>query len=162
MSFQIPNRVPAFNSAQREAEDGYWQAANSSQQAAKHSGFEFTNRIGNFMNPSRELPMYKDKPYYSTRGGTASRRKRRKRFWVTIGIAFVVSLWWLLGRSPDGHIERGIKRMHGTELWKWIQSIDTAGFTTGDEKVDWEERRQRVKDAFVISWEGYKEHAYGE
>lgn len=27
--------------------------------------------------------------------------------------------------------------------------------------VDWDERRERVKDAFILSWDGYEQYAWG-
>ncbi|EZF32531.1 hypothetical protein H109_04442 [Trichophyton interdigitale MR816] len=164
MSFQIPNRVPAFNSAQREIEDGYWRAATTNSQFAKQSGIQLTERIGNFITPSRELPMYKDKPYYKSRGPYSGGRKRKKALWIAICIGFLVGLWWFLGgRSGHTGIVRPIG-MKGGDMWKWMQEFEK-GVVSGKEKgktIDWEERKQRVKDAFLVSWEGYEQDAWGK
>ncbi|KAM5471295.1 mannosyl-oligosaccharide alpha-1,2-mannosidase [Microsporum audouinii] len=164
MAFQVPNRVPVFNSAQREIEDGYWRAATTNSHFAKQSGLQLTERIGNFITPSRELPMYKDKPYYQSRGRHPGGRKRKKALWVAICVGFLVGLWWFLGgRSGHAGIVRPIG-MKGGELWKWIQEFEK-GVVAGKGKsnmINWEERKQRVKDAFLVSWEGYEQDAWGK
>ncbi|KAK2882741.1 hypothetical protein FQN49_000053 [Arthroderma sp. PD_2] len=166
MAFQVPNRVPAFTSAQREIEDGYWRAATTNSLFAKQSGIQLSEKIGNFITPSKELPMYKDKPYFQSRGRNPGQRKRKKVLWVTICVGFLVSLWWFMG-GREGHA--GIARpigMKGGEMWKWIQDFEKGvaggkGKQKGD-AIDWEERRQRVKDAFLVSWEAYEQDAWGK
>ncbi|KAF3481663.1 endoplasmic reticulum mannosyl-oligosaccharide 1,2-alpha-mannosidase [Arthroderma uncinatum] len=162
MAFQVPNRVPAFNSAQREIEDGYWRAATTNSLFAKQSGIQLSEKIGNFITPSRELPMYKDKPYFQSRGRNPVGRKRKKALWITICVVFLVSLWWFLG-GRGGHA--GIVRpigMKGGEMWKWVQGFEKGVVGGKGNAVDWEERRQRVKDAFLVSWGGYEQDAWGK
>lgn len=54
----------------------------------------------------------------------------------------------------------------GEELWRWMQSLgeeDDAGGGWGSaKKVDWGARRERVRDAFIVSWDGYERDAWGE
>lgn len=54
--------------------------------------------------------------------------------------------------------------MKGGDMWKWMQEFEK-GVVSGKEKgktIDWEERKQRVKDAFLVSWEGYEQDAWGK
>ena len=76
MSFQIPQNLPSFTSAQRQTEDRAWNTA---------------------FGRGGDLPMYKDKPYYSGRDGGYSRRSRlrRKRVIFLFGVLVIFALWWL-------------------------------------------------------------------
>ena len=47
----------------------------------------------------------------------------------------------------------------GVELWKWAQTLED-GKTSGDSS-DWTARREKVRDAFIVSWEGYEKNAWG-
>jgi mannosyl-oligosaccharide alpha-1,2-mannosidase len=167
MSFQLPSRIPAFDSAQREIEDGYWRATNphnrGSSSYANSNGLDITTKIGNFINPSRDLPMYKDKPYFNPR--RPSRGRRSRALWLVICLVFGFILWvFWSGKSPDGVRHPIIKSMHGGEMWSWVKSFDRTGKGQGAGKdaVNWDERRERVKDAFLVSWEGYEKDAWGE
>ncbi|KAL1958778.1 hypothetical protein VTO42DRAFT_3897 [Malbranchea cinnamomea] len=162
MSFQLPSRIPDFDSAQREAEDGYWRAAHSHRKAYGQSYGGSQGFFSSLVNPSRDLPMYKDKPYFNPR---STRRKRRKGLWLTGCVVFVVSLWWLLSGGGTEKIRQhglGGVRMHGGDLWKWVESFDKErGKGSGEKAVNWEERRERVRDAFVVSWDAYEQDAWG-
>ncbi|KAL8843578.1 MAG: hypothetical protein Q9170_000082 [Blastenia crenularia] len=99
----------------------------------------------------RELPMYKDKPYnYS-----ASRRKPLYRKWrFTLGLLFLLGglLYWLGMFSST----KGPAKVKGKSksTWSWLNK-PAAG------KVDWDERREKVKEAFMLSWDGYEKYAWG-
>ncbi|EAS31846.3 mannosyl-oligosaccharide 1,2-alpha-mannosidase [Coccidioides immitis RS] len=172
MSFQLPSRVPSFKSPQREIEDDYWRAATSARKTSHNAGggFEIADRIGQFMNPNRELPMYKDKPYSAARRGPgglpghARSRRRKQVVWLGVLVAFAVTVWWLWsGGRAEKIISRGkeMKGMHGGELWKWVQGFEKGEARRKGKTVDWAERRERVKDAFMVSWDGYERYAWG-
>lgn len=170
MSFQLPSRVPAFDSAQREIEDGYWKASQRGYTSggggagSNAHGFDFTEKISSFVNPSRDLPMYKDKPYFNPR--KPARGRRRWGVWILIFTIFALCIWWFWGeRGPDGvGLRPRIKPMHGGELWNWVKSFDKEGKKQNSNKnvVNWEERRERVRDAFLVSWEAYEKDAWGK
>jgi len=155
MSFALPNNVPSFTSSQREYEDGYWRSA---RRVGGHNGNGltgngFADKIGGFLD-RRELPMYKDKPY----SYTASRRQRqfykRKRV-LAGGVLFVTALLYWLGLfSSPKNIPEDLKR-GGQNAWSWLKKPESAA-------VDWNARRERVKEAFKLSWDGYEQHAWGE
>ncbi|KAF2441158.1 glycoside hydrolase family 47 protein [Karstenula rhodostoma CBS 690.94] len=110
----------------------------------------FEDHVWNkFSGNEKELPMYKDKPTYGTRRGGWFSGKRR------IGIIALVvlgALYWI-GWSNRGGSEGGVKDGKKTS---WIP-----GGQTGKKGVDWNTRRESVKDAFLLSWKGYEEHGWG-
>ena len=154
MSFQVPQNVPSFSSAQRPYEDGYWQTASRTPHANGYASKSVGSRLSHFLSEGQQLPMYKDKPHFVTR--------RRRGIWQrkrTYGITFLVALaftWWfgILGapRSLEGVVPRKIK-----DVWSWLPS----GESVSSSKDKWEERRNRVREAFVLSWDGYEKYAWG-
>ena len=176
MSFQLPSRVPAFDSAQREIEDGYWRAATSSRphyntgaafggNSDSSGGLDLSGRFGNFMNPSHDLPMYKDKPYFNPRktGPAAARRRKKRLSWLLICVILLAAVWWLVsgGEGPYGFRSSKIRSMHGGDLWNWVKSFEKEKPGRGG-AINWEERRDRVRDAFIVSWDSYEQDAWGE
>ncbi|KAL8679658.1 MAG: hypothetical protein Q9186_004069 [Xanthomendoza sp. 1 TL-2023] len=99
----------------------------------------------------RELPMYKDKPYnYAT-----SRRKplwQKWRFTLSILLLLVGLLYWIGIFSPTS--TKAQVKDTSKSTWSWLNK--PAG-----PKVDWDERREKVKEAFMLSWDGYHKHAWG-
>lgn len=99
--------------------------------------------VGGLFGRDRDLPLYKDKPYYHHHGAIRQRRKMwlRKRILVLVsGLLF--GLWWFGIFSSSGVTIR-------------IPSRAANG------PVDWDVRREKVKDAFVSSWDAYEKHAWG-
>lgn len=96
--------------------------------------------------------MYKDKPY-----GYAMSGKRRAWFGRKRGLAAVVLcalglLYWL-GLFSPAIKDNGFKKGRTTP-WAWLSK-------PGSVEVDWNDRRERVKDAFKLSWDGYEKFAWG-
>ena len=116
-----------------------------------------SNKVSSFFDNDRTLPMYKDKPYFAPRR-TAPRR-RLKAFLKVLALCTVVFLFYYYksGASPWQGPVSGDK---GVELWKWLQTLQDG--SSSKEVKDWELRREKVRDAFVVSWEGYEKHAWGE
>ncbi|KAL8821635.1 MAG: hypothetical protein Q9191_007271 [Dirinaria sp. TL-2023a] len=100
---------------------------------------------------NRQLPMYKDKPY----SYVSSRRKPPpyKRPQILLGsfLVFFGLLYWLGIFSP---LLRKSRRI--IEPGK----VDLSRLMPGLAAVDWEDRRERVKEAFVLSWDGYEKNAW--
>lgn len=96
--------------------------------------------------------MYKDKPYnYSASRKNTSWYQRRRTFAVAIlgilGLGYWFGIFSSVGKiAPVGR--------SGAASWNW-------GSTPGGSKGDWDDRRQKVKEAFVLSWDGYEKHAWG-
>ena len=144
MSFTVPNNVPSFANSNRDSENTSWGSTGvTARSAASHSNAGVMSgvqeRVEGFFEKGRgDLPMYKDKPY----SYAASRRHRsvlkQKRTWGIAGVFGFVVLYFL------GAFESGIRK------------VDRGG-----SKVEWLDRRERVKEAFVLSWDAYERYAWG-
>lgn len=146
-TFSIPKNVPSFTDPQRELENRAWGSSGVTARTAAHS---VQDRVGAFFDNTRgDLPMYKDKPY------AASRRQRpvwrRKRTFGFAGI-FMLSLLYFFGFFGS-NTETPNK---SKDTWTWFSTSDKAAGT-----VDWLDRRERVKEAFILSWDAYDRYAWG-
>jgi hypothetical protein len=152
MSFQLPSNVPSFSSAQRPYEDGHWRAK-AGGPANGHAKANYSSKINEYFTEGPQLPMYKDKPHFAVRRRHGPLQK--KRTFGLIGVAIITLLWWTgyIGRSPGAETSTG---QNGRSSWSWL-----TGNTREEAVVDWAERRERVKDAFKVSWDGYKKYAWG-
>lgn len=117
-----------------------------------HSDHGLGQRLDRYFE-KKELPMYKDKPY----NYTASRRHLPwyKRWREITGIFWllVLLLFWLGAFKSNSHTKFSGEK--GTEGLAHLR-------TALDPSVDWNERRERVKEAFVLSWDGYEKYAWGK
>lgn len=94
--------------------------------------------------------MYKDKPYAYPGSSRNRQWFRSKRVLATAGLGLVACLYWL---GLFGHSSHTIEK-HAAPASSWFSSSTST-------KIDWNERRDRVRDAFKLSWAGYEEHAWG-
>jgi hypothetical protein len=156
-TFSIPKNVPSFTNPQREMENKVWGASGmTARSPIAHanggviSGMQ--DRVGNLFEKNRDLPMYKDKPY----SYASSRRRqplwRRKRV-LGVGAIFIISLLYFLGFFADD----GAARTRAKSSWTWLNTPEKSG-----PQVDWMGRRERVKEAFTLSWDAYERYAWGE
>lgn len=99
--------------------------------------------------------MYKDKPY--NYGGSNRRRPwfRRKTSFAILLLLVTGFTYWL-GILPGTGTDKagGARAKAGSSL----RDLFSSG---SREKVDWLERRERVKDAFKLSWNAYEQHGWG-
>jgi hypothetical protein len=124
MSFSIPKNVPSFQSAQRDFESQAWASRFSRQ---------------------KDLPLYKDKPYYNN-SSVVQRRMTLRRKRVLLGLAALLFFaYWFGVFSGDG-----VKLP--TTLRKPSVFPDT---------VDWDARREKVKAVMAESWAAYERDAWG-
>ncbi|KAL3417264.1 glycosyl hydrolase family 47 protein [Phlyctema vagabunda] len=150
MSFAVPKNVPSFTDPQRQAENKVWGSSGVTARANAH-GAGMMNGVQEFFGKDKgNLPLYKDKPY----SYASSRRKqpmwKQKRILAIFGLAIV--LLYFLGafeRSTDTDTK-------AREGWSWLKRPEKAGST-----VDWLDRRERVREAFVLSWDSYERYAWG-
>ena len=101
----------------------------------------------------RELPMYKDKPY-----NYAGSRKyipfyRQKRV-ISGAILVIIGLVYWLGVFSKSAIKPKPSDPNKS-AWNWLSSPATSA------SVDWDDRREKVKEAFMLSWDGYEQYAWG-
>lgn len=157
MAFQ-PKNVPTFTAPQRDMDNRVWGASGVTARSAnahQNGGVmnEVQNRVGDFFERGRgDLPMYKDKPY----SYASSRRQRpawkRKR---NLGIAGLVALFvlYFTGAFSGDSSTLGVEKSKG---WGWLSTPEEVGL-----EVDWLERREKVKEAFTLSWDAYERQAWG-
>ncbi|KAF3916813.1 hypothetical protein ABW20_dc0108935 [Dactylellina cionopaga] len=171
-AFSIPRNVPSFTNPQRQNEDSYWASSGS-----VHKSTGVQNRLGGiFKSPNSDLPLYKDKPYYSSASSTYGYRRRRrdmflrKRVGVMVVIALALLYWWFirggdsgaddLALSDDGLPLNDDAPKKESSSWFSSDSSNSASKKAGSEKK-WLDRRERVKEAFMLSWDAYSTYAWG-
>ncbi|KAJ5157508.1 Mannosyl-oligosaccharide 1-2-alpha-mannosidase [Penicillium canariense] len=114
-----------------------------------------SGKVGGFFdNNDRTLPMYKDKPYFTPKR-TAPRRRWRPL--LVLGVCVLTFLWYYKSSMPLWPGSDSSDK--GAELWKWAQTLDDE--SPSKERVDWNARREKVREAFIVSWEGYERDAWG-
>ena len=145
----------SYSTVPREPDNRNWGGSGlTSRSSAPHSNGGMMGNVqdtveGFFKEGKGDLPMYKDKPY------AASRRHRpiwkQKKTWAGSGILTIMLLWFLgfFGTSSgDAPREK--------TTWSWLSRTEKSG-----SKINWNERREHVKDAFVLSWDAYERYAWG-
>lgn len=93
--------------------------------------------------------MYKDKPY------SYASSRRRKPLWQRkrvggIALAFVIFVLYLSGFFSSSKEDNKPAK----SSWSFFKGKE-------DALQDWLDRRDRVREAFALSWDAYKEHAWG-
>ncbi|KAH7358838.1 endoplasmic reticulum mannosyl-oligosaccharide 1,2-alpha-mannosidase [Plectosphaerella cucumerina] len=155
MSFAVPRNVPSFQDPQRADEDRLWQAAGMTSRGSSRGHQQggllggVHSRVDGFLGTKSQLPMYKDKPYTYA----ASRRLqpfwRRKRSALGLVVLVLTGLYFF-GAFAD----------HSSHLdpaqWTWLRTPEPPG-----NKADWDKRRERVKEAFELSWDAYARYGWG-
>lgn len=135
MAFQLPKNVPSFSNPQRTLEDQSWGSGTSSS-------------FSRFGSKNQSLPMYKDKPYAYPPSQRSRALWRRKR---AIGVVFfVLAVLYYFGAFSSGHDAHSKK-----PSWSWLKSSET------EKQADWSQRRERVVEAFELSWDAYHRYAWG-
>lgn len=149
MSFGIPRNVPDFKSSSRQYEDALWNPSGRSRYAVGSSnGGSISISPFAFRGTSKELPMYKDKPY----NYPFSRRKRSKRILAAIVLLGLVG-WWYFWIGP-GSVQT-TKNASGSRR-------GSLGSLKGKGQKFWTRRREDVVKAMERSWAGYEKYAWGK
>ena len=148
MAFAVPRHVPSFDNPDREREDRVWSAVTGVPARGGNTALGNITGAASSLFKDKGLPMYKDKPYYYTSSHRRTRIWKRKRYWGVFLIA-IFGLYWLGFLSGDGQ-PKGMQFLKGAKSpWK------------SEDVINWEERRDKVKQAFLQSWEGYERNAWG-
>jgi hypothetical protein len=152
-SYSTPQNIPSFTSPQRGIENRGWVSSGVTSRSHNGPGVmgSVQDRMGTFFEKKQDLPMYKDKPY----SYASSRRRqptwRRKRV-ISIATVFTIFVLYLFGFFSSNE-SKNKKTKSG-----WT-------FYPGNEKVgaqaEWLERRESVKEAFMLSWDAYDRYAWG-
>ncbi|VVT45027.1 uncharacterized protein SAPINGB_P000613 [Magnusiomyces paraingens] len=103
---------------------------------------------------SKELPLYKDKPYSAEYSSSPKVVRRRKL--IALIIAFFCFFYYvfLFGRAQNPNNTRGSKKDEDNGFFSSFFSVKPS--------ISWEKRRDEVRDAFKISWAGYEKYAWGK
>lgn len=153
-TFSIPKNVPSFTNPQRELENRSWGSSGVTARSANSTGGSMLNgvqdRVGNYFEKNKDLPMYKDKPYASSRRAPAFYKRTRIQ---GAFLAFVVLVLYFLGVFGDGE-----QTSKSKGDWSFLSRLDEPETSSG---VDWLERREKVKEAFTLSWDAYKRYGWG-
>lgn len=160
MSFTIPKNMPSFTNPQRTLEDQVWgssgvtarprQVGNGGGGAGGIIGEGF-DKVGGFLNPNKNtLPMYKDKPYAYPPSGRARPVYKRKSCLGLFVFLVVVVIYWF------GIFEDHYEGLPSLKSAAWLKADKATGG-----KADWNKRRERVVEAFELSWDGYERYAWG-
>ncbi|EWC43921.1 hypothetical protein DRE_01273 [Drechslerella stenobrocha 248] len=172
MAFSIPRNVPSFTNPQRQNEDTYWASSGSGSAHKSTAGGGVHNRIGGiFKSAASDLPLYKDKPYYSSTTSTYGYRRRRrdiflrKRVGVVVLLAIGAVYWWFTSYGVSKIADASATNQDDSQS-RIVQKESTGWFTgkpkgSGSSAKKWLERRERVKEVFMISWDAYANHAWG-
>ncbi len=110
-----------------------------------------SSKIDNFFEKP-ELPMYKDKPYSYAASRKNAPYYRRRRVVAGTLLTILFLLYWLGGSSTSSEQPSGKTKTKNTS-WSWSGSAPPS--------VDWEFRKEAVKEAFILSWDGYEQYAWG-
>lgn len=149
MSFSAPRNVPNFNSQQRSVENGYWGSSGLSRTQNGHSGARIGGKLENYFD-KRQLPMYKDKPYNYAASGRQRPWYQRRRILAGL-LCGIFGLAYWLGLFPGG---ARVDHVEIDKSWPWLRKSTSSN-------MNWNDRRERVKEAFTLSWDGYEKYAWG-
>ncbi|EFX01449.1 mannosyl-oligosaccharide alpha-1,2-mannosidase [Grosmannia clavigera kw1407] len=160
MAFSVPRNVPSFNNPQRIAEDQLWGAATGKTNTGNRGGRNnILDAVGGLFESgipgrsSQTLPMYKDKPYGYLPSERARPVYRRKRVLGLVFFVFLAALYYL--GWFDAHKDR-VPRVP-LPSWDWLNGKDEKAHS----RADWLDRRERVVEAFELSWDAYERYAWG-
>jgi len=150
MSYSIPKNVPSFGNPQRLQEDRLWAASARS----GRPGGGILGGVHDILDPRRKnsLPMYKDKPYAYPPSYRVRPLYRRKRVLTLLFVLGVTLLYYF------GFLDEHKEKVQGSlQKWNWINNKEKA-----KSKADWLKRRERVVEAFELSWDAYARYAWGK
>lgn len=133
-----------------------WQSSGQSRYNANgHADGGVRDKVYDMFGGDRKgsLPMYKDKPYQYP----GSRRKmpwfRQKRVIALILTSLAGLSWWFGILSPLSYLtSSGDAAPKKSKSWSLFGSSKI---------VDWDDRAEKVKDAFKMSFSDYEKHAWG-
>lgn len=98
------------------------------------------------------LPMYKDKPFAYPGSGRRGGWMKSKRVVVVFFLSVAGLFWWFSTDTSPANTKSGLASKSSSGSW----------FASSSSKpADWNERRERVRDAFKLSWNGYENHGWG-
>ena len=97
--------------------------------------------------------MYKDKPYNYAGSRKYTPFYRQKRVISGATLVLIGLGYWFGIFSPSAVKPKS--RDTNKSAWNWLSSPAVPA------PVDWHDRREKVKEAFILSWDGYEQYAWG-
>lgn len=152
MSFSLPRNAPKFDDDQRANENIYCGSVKRTEQNG-HAGHGIGNPL-NGLFENKTLPMYKDKPYSYAASRRLTPWYRRKGVWLAFVVLTSLNFcifYFFLRRSGE---PLRTQEYEPSTSWKWLSK-------PSETKVDWDLRREAVRDAFKLSWDAYANNAWG-
>ncbi|RSL56609.1 hypothetical protein CEP53_006742 [Fusarium sp. AF-6] len=105
---------------------------------------------GSGASSSKGLPMYKDKPYAYSPYEQRRPLWKRKRVIGLLTFLVLTLLYWTSSSSKKQTQKSAVPT-------DWSYS----GLSQYDKKANWDHRRDRVVEAFELSWDAYRRYAWG-
>ncbi|KAK0895989.1 mannosyl-oligosaccharide alpha-1,2-mannosidase [Friedmanniomyces endolithicus] len=136
-----------------------WQSSGQSRFTANgYAPAGVSEKIGDIFGSDRKgsLPMYKEKPYQYPSGRRKMPWFRRKRVIASILLSVAGLSWWFGILSPLSFLTGGSET---TVSKKSKSSWNLFGSGGGP---DWDNRAEKVREAFRISFADYEKHAWGD
>jgi hypothetical protein len=100
--------------------------------------------------------MYKDNPHFAPRR-TAPRKKWRPLL-ALLGLSILAYFFYNQPNIPTWQKLGSYDK--GAALWDWMQTLDDS--PVSEKHVDRNTRREKVREALQVSWEGYEKEAWGK
>jgi len=125
------------------------------QQRKPHTQTSVADKINSIISgkDNNGLPMYKDKPYNYSPTAKKPAFYRQRRLMLGLFALLVWILYWTGAFSKhEDHLD------HPNKPW-WAEDKKTKISKKSTQL--WNERREKVRDAYRISWKAYEEHAWG-
>jgi hypothetical protein len=157
----------AANKTASQAVESTKQAVEATKQAIQDTDMNIQrsfeeNVMSRMPGSEKGLPMYKDKPSGRVYGHGDGRGKRsfiKSKTGRALIVAVLLGLFYWCGWSGGATMVNVVQK--DQDRGQGLVS-NLGGSAAGTKsKVDWEKRREAVKDAFLLSWGAYEEHGWG-
>ncbi|KAK4553005.1 mannosyl-oligosaccharide alpha-1,2-mannosidase [Recurvomyces mirabilis] len=134
-----------------------WQSSHSRFDINGQGNGSITDKISDVFGGDRKnsLPMYKDKPFQYPGGRRKMPWYRRKRIIAGLLMSLATLSWWFGILSPLSYITGGSEKAPE-------KKSQSSWSLFGGGIVDWDDRAQKVKEAFQLSFSDYEKHAWGD
>ena len=135
-----------------------WQSSGQSRfNANGYAPAGVSEKIGDIFGSDRKgsLPMYKDKPYQYPSGRRKMPWFRRKRVIASILLSVAGLSWWFGILSPLSFLTGGSETTVSKKSKSSWNLFGSGGVP------DWDNRAEKVREAFRVSFADYEKHAWG-
>lgn len=112
-----------------------------------------TDKIKDVLDPGDRkgsLPMYKEKPYHYPPSERRSQILKKRRNWLGLGIVVLLLLYW-----------QGAFSTSTSSKTTPTKASKGRGKSKATSAIEWDARREKVKDVFKTSWAAYEKYAWG-